>query len=131
MRDIPATTERLQEIKRLGVRIAIDDFGSGGYAHHTDLRQMPLDSLRVDRNSLAASEDEAYRSWLLEAILVVGRDLSLTVIATGIETHEQLGTLQRIGCTMAQGALLGKPTSADAVESLFNSGLPVAGAVLS
>jgi EAL domain-containing protein (putative c-di-GMP-specific phosphodiesterase class I) len=126
MCDIATATERLQEIKRLGVRIAIDDFGSGGYAHHTDLRQMPLDSLRVDRSSLAASEDEAYRSWLLEAILVVGRDLSLTVIATGIETHEQLAALQAIGCTMAQGALLGKPTPVEAVESLFDADFPTA-----
>ena len=124
MRDIAAAAERLHEIKQLGVSIAIDDFGGGGYAHHTELRQMPLDSLRVDRSSLAASEDEAYRSWLLEAILVVGRDLSLTVVATGIETHEQMSTLQAIGCTMAQGALLGQPTSADAIDGLFNAALP-------
>jgi diguanylate cyclase (GGDEF)-like protein len=124
MRDIAAATERLQEIKQLGVLIAIDDFGSGGYAHHTELRQMPIDSLRVDRSSLAASEDEAYRSWLLEAILVVGREHSLTVIATGIETHEQLSTLQAIGCPMAQGALLGQPTPADAIDGLFNAALP-------
>jgi diguanylate cyclase (GGDEF)-like protein len=126
MRDIPAATLRLREIKQLGVSIAIDDFGSGGYAHHADLRQMPLDSLRVDRGSLAASEDEAYRSWLLQAILVVGRDLDLTVIATGIETHEQMTTLQTLGCTLAQGDLMGKPTPVDAVESLFHSDLPVA-----
>jgi len=124
IRDIAAATERLLEVKRLGVRIAIDDFGSGGYAHHTELRQMPIDSLRVDRSSLAASEDEAYRSWLLEAILVVGREHSLTVVATGIETHEQLSTLQAIGCPMAQGALLGQPTSADAIDGLFNAALP-------
>jgi diguanylate cyclase (GGDEF)-like protein len=129
MRDIAATTERLQEIKRLGVRIAIDDFASGGYAHHADMRQMPLDSLRVDRSSLAASEDEAYRSWLLEAILVVGRDLSLTVVATGIETHEQLAALRRMGCTMAQGALMSNPIAADAVESLLDADLPAAVAV--
>ena len=70
MRDIAAAAERLEEIKQLGVRIAIDDFGSG-YAHHSDLQRMPLDFLKVDRSSLAASDDEDYRSWLLEAILVV------------------------------------------------------------
>jgi diguanylate cyclase (GGDEF)-like protein len=126
MRDIAAATPRLREIKQLGVSIAIDNFGSGGYAHHADLRQMPLDSLRVDRSSLASSEDEAYRSWLLQAILVVGRDLDLTVIATGIETHEQMTTLQALGCTLAQGDLMGKPTSVDAVESLFDTDLPTA-----
>jgi diguanylate cyclase (GGDEF)-like protein len=126
MRDLAAAAERLSEIKRLGVRVAIDEFGSDGYAHHTELRQVPLDSLRVDRNSLAASEDEAYRSWLLEAIMAVGREHSLTVTATGIETDEQLSALQAMGCTMAQGALLGKPAPAEAVESILNLELPTA-----
>jgi predicted signal transduction protein with EAL and GGDEF domain len=85
---------------------------------------VPLDSLRVDHNSLAASEDEAYRSWLLEAILAVGREHSLTVTATGIETDEQLSALQAMGCTMAQGALLGKPAPAEAVASILNLELP-------
>ncbi len=114
----------------LGVSIAIDDFGGSGYAHQADLRQLPLDSLRVDRSSLAASEDEDYRSWLLEAILLVGRELSLTVVATGIETHEQMATLQAIGCTMAQGALTGSPAPVDAVVSLFNVELPAVASVV-
>jgi diguanylate cyclase (GGDEF)-like protein len=123
MRDIPAATLRLQELKQLGVSIAIDDFGGSGYAHQANLQQMPLDSLRVDRSSLAATEDESYRNWLLEAILVVGRDLSLTVVATGIETAEQMAALQAIGCTMAQGGLLGEAVSVEAVSSLFGVGL--------
>jgi predicted signal transduction protein with EAL and GGDEF domain len=123
MSDLEAVAERLRELKRLGVSIAIDDFGGSGYAHQADLQQLPLDSLRVDRGSLAASEDEDYRNWLLEAILLVGRDLSLAVVATGIETHEQMAALQVIGCTMAQGALLGQPTAADAVQSLIGAGL--------
>jgi diguanylate cyclase (GGDEF)-like protein len=127
MSDLAAAAERLRELKRLGVSIAIDDFGGSGYAHQADLQQMPFDSLRVDRSSLAASEDEDYRNWLLEAILLVGRDLSLAVIATGIETPEQMAALQAIGCTMAQGALLGQPTATDAVESLLATPLPGVG----
>jgi diguanylate cyclase (GGDEF)-like protein len=126
MRDVESSAERLREIKSLGVSIAIDDFGGSGYAYHSDLRQLPLDCLRVDRGSLAAADDEAYRSWLLEAILLVGRDLSLTVIATGIETAEQMASLQALGFTMAQGFLLGKPTPVDAVEGLFVAGFPAA-----
>ncbi|HEY5343990.1 MAG TPA: bifunctional diguanylate cyclase/phosphodiesterase, partial [Solirubrobacteraceae bacterium] len=126
MRDLATAAERLRELKALGVRIAIDDFGGSGYAHHADLRQLGLDSLRVDRSSLAASEDESYRTWLLEAIMLVGRDLQLTVVATGIETHEQMATLQTIGCTMAQGALLGKAVPVDGVGPLFDVELPVA-----
>jgi diguanylate cyclase (GGDEF)-like protein len=124
MRDLAATAERLGEIKPLGVRIAIDDFGGSGYARHSDLQRLPLDFLRVDRSSIAASEDEHYRSWLLEAILIVGRGLSLPVIATGIETYEQLSTLQAMGCTMAQGFFMGKPVPADAVASLFDAPFP-------
>ena len=75
MRDLTAAAERLRELKALGVSVAIDDFGGSGYAHQADLRQLGLDSLRVDRSSLAASEDESYRTWLLEAIMLVGRDL--------------------------------------------------------
>ena len=93
------------------MRIAIDDFGSG-YAYRSDLQRMPLDFLKVDRSSLAASDDEDYRSWLLEAILIFGRDLSLTVIAKGIETQEQLSRLKAMGCGMAQGYFMGEPTPA-------------------
>jgi diguanylate cyclase (GGDEF)-like protein len=126
MRDLAASAERLAEVRQLGVRIAIDDFGGSGYARHSDLQQMPLDVLKVDRSSIAASEDVDYRSWLLEAILVFGRDLSLTVIATGIETDEQMATLQAMGCTMVQGSFTGKPAPADAVEELLDAELPVA-----
>jgi diguanylate cyclase (GGDEF)-like protein len=129
MRDLAAAAERVRELKAVGVRVAIDDFGGSGYAHHADLRQLGLDSLHVDRSSLAASEDESYRTWLLEAIMLVGRDLQLTVVATGIETHEQMATLQTIGCTMAQGALLGKAVPVDGVGGLFDVELPVVASV--
>jgi len=109
----------------MGVRIAVDDFGSG-YAEQSDLQLMPLDFLKVDRSSLAASEDEEYRSWLLQAILIVGRELSLTVIATGIQTHEQLRAVQVLGCTMAQGTFMGRPVPADAVEGVIQSEFPAA-----
>jgi diguanylate cyclase (GGDEF)-like protein len=124
MGDVTAAVERLEEIKQLGVRIAIDDFGGSGYAYHSDLRRLPLDFLKVDRSSLAASEDEDYRTWLLEAILIVGRDLSLTVIAKGIDSFEQMSALQSMGCTMAQGALMGKPVPANAIENVLGTSIP-------
>ncbi len=125
MRDAATTTDRLREIKALGVRIAIDDFGSG-YAYRSDLQRMPIDLLKVDRGSLAASEDEDYRSWLLEAILVFGRDLSLAVVAKGVETPEQVSALKAMGCSMAQGALIGRPVSPEAVVGLFDADRPAA-----
>jgi diguanylate cyclase (GGDEF)-like protein len=124
MRDVPAAADRIVEIKQLGVRVAIDDFGSG-YAHHSDLQRLPLDFLNVDRGSLAASDDEDYRSWLLQAILVLGRDLSLTVVAKGVESYEEMITLQSMGCKMAQGPFLGEAAPVEAVvERLLDTQLP-------
>jgi diguanylate cyclase (GGDEF)-like protein len=118
MEDKVEAARRLEGLKGLGVKIAIDDFGSG-YAYRSDLQRMPIDFLKVDRGSLAASEDEDYRSWLLEAILVFGRDLSLTVIAKGVESQEQAAALQSMGCTMAQGFYLGEPVDSEGIEGLL------------
>jgi diguanylate cyclase (GGDEF)-like protein len=111
MSDVALATQRLQEIKQLGVRLAIDDFGDSGYAYHSDLRKMPIDCLRVDRGALAVSDDPDYRNWLFEAILMVGRELSLTVIAKGVESEQQAQELQAMGCTVAQGPFLGQPAA--------------------
>jgi diguanylate cyclase (GGDEF)-like protein len=119
MEDKTEAARRLEGLKGLGVKIAIDDFGSG-YAYRSDLQRMPIDFLKVDRGSLAASEDEDYRSWLLEAILVFGRDLSLTVIAKGVESQEQAAALQSMGCTLAQGFYLGEPVGSDGIEGLLS-----------
>src|SRR5207245_7787374 len=125
MQDLADATRRLDELKQLGVRLAIDEFGSG-YAYRSDLEKMPLDYLKVDRSSLAASDDEDYRSWLLEAILVFGRDLSLTVIAKGVESQDQVDALQSMGCTMAQGFFRGQPVAADGVDGPLAGPAPAA-----
>jgi diguanylate cyclase (GGDEF)-like protein len=118
MRDIASTTARLHAIKQLGARIAIDGFGSA-YAHRADLQRMQLDFLKVDLRSIGETDDEDYRNWLLEAIFIYARELSLTVIAEGIETEEQMNIIDAMGARMAQGFYLGRPISRDAIEELF------------
>lgn len=118
--DFTAAAERLEEIKRLGVRIALDDFGKG-YGQRSELHKLPLDVLKVNRLTLASSEDEEYCNWLLDAILALGRDLSLGVVVKGVETYEQMVALEGIGFAMAQGFFLGRPMPADAVESIFDA----------
>jgi diguanylate cyclase (GGDEF)-like protein len=124
MRDVAATAARLTDIKLLGACIAVGDFGSDGYAHQSELQNVPADFLKVDRSSIVAADGEDYRSWLLEAILTLGQDLSMGVIANGIESREHLTTLQAMGYTMAQGSFMGRPTEADAVQGLFEAPLP-------
>jgi diguanylate cyclase (GGDEF)-like protein len=118
MRDVAAASRHLQEIKALGVCVAIDDFGTG-YASLSQLQRMPVDILKIDRAFIAALDDGGQSSDLLEAILGVGRSLSLKVVAEGIEGGEQLSTLRTMGCEMAQGFYLGGPGPAEVVEGLL------------
>ncbi len=125
MGELAPGAERLHELDRLGVGVALDGFGSR-YASHADLARMPLRCLKVDRGSIAASDTDDYRRWLLETILVTGRDLDLPVIVRGVETVEQLSALQAMGATIVQGAILGKPAPADFVERLLGGPSPAA-----
>ncbi len=118
MRDVGAACEHLEEIKALGVRVAIDDFGTG-YASLSQLQLLPADILKVDRSFIAALDGGAQSHDLLQAILGVGRSLSLRVIAEGIETEGQLATVRGMGCEMVQGYLLGRPGPAEVVEGLI------------
>jgi EAL domain-containing protein (putative c-di-GMP-specific phosphodiesterase class I) len=99
------------------VRVAIDDFGTG-YASLSQLQRMPVDILKIDRSFVAALEGEGEGRALLEAIVGVGRALSLSVVAEGIEEPGQLLALQEMGCEMAQGFLLGKPSATHSIEAM-------------
>jgi diguanylate cyclase (GGDEF)-like protein len=121
IRDVAAACEHLEEIKALGVSVAIDDFGTG-YASLSQLQRLPADILKVDRSFIAALEEGPQSHDLLQAILGVGRSLSLRVIAEGIETEEQLETVRAMGCEMVQGFLLGRPAPAEALEGLLGLG---------
>jgi len=128
MRDVSAACDHLTEIKTLGVRVAIDDFGTG-YASLSQLQRMPVDVLKIDRSFVAALTDGGQGRELLEAILGVGRALSLSVVAEGIEQPIQMATLEEIGCGLAQGFLMGRPSSAATIETLLAP--PAARAVIS
>jgi EAL domain-containing protein (putative c-di-GMP-specific phosphodiesterase class I) len=118
MRDVTGASDRLREIRQLGVHIAIDDFGTG-YASLSNLQRMPVDVLKVDRSFIAALGDGGRGRELLEAILGVGQALSLVVVAEGIELQSQMLTLEEMGCEMAQGFLMGRPTSPEEIEGIL------------
>ena len=118
MRDVTGASDRLREIRQLGVQIAIDDFGTG-YASLSNLQRMPVDVLKVDRSFVAALSEGGRGRELLEAILGVGQALSLVVVAEGIELRSQMLTLEEMGCEMAQGFLMGRPTSPEEIEGIL------------
>ncbi len=123
MQNADAARDQLEQIKALGVRVAIDDFGTG-YASLSSLQSLPVDILKIDRSFVAALGGEWSRelhkaSELLHAIMGVGRALSLSVVAEGLEDEEQLRALEGMGCEMSQGYLLGRPSPAEEIESLL------------
>ena len=108
----------LHSLRALGVRIAIDDFGTG-YASLSHLQRLPVDMLKVDKSFVAALGEGGKSHELLKAIVGVGQALALQVVAEGIEAQSQMSTLHAMGCEMAQGFLVGKPSPAEVAESLL------------
>jgi diguanylate cyclase (GGDEF)-like protein len=123
MDDVETASQRLEELKRLGVQIAVDDFGIG-YSSLTYLQRFPLDSLKIERAFVEpigrADEDPA----LLRAIVDLAEIFGLRPIAEGIERPEQSQRLLELGCELGQGHLLAEPMSAaDTDALLFRVGL--------
>jgi diguanylate cyclase (GGDEF)-like protein len=123
MEDVETASRRLEELKRLGVQIAVDDFGIG-YSSLTYLQRFPLDSLKIERafvDPLGRSDEDPA---LLRAIVDLAEIFGLSPIAEGIERQEQPQRLLELGCELGQGHLLSKPLSAaDADALLFRAGL--------
>ena len=108
MDDVGDTVRVLSELKALGIRIAIDDFGTG-YSSLSRLKQLPVDTLKVDREFVRdLPHDEGDRA-ITVAVIAMAQELKLEVVAEGVETEAQLHYLRGCGCDVAQGYLLGRP----------------------
>jgi diguanylate cyclase (GGDEF)-like protein/PAS domain S-box-containing protein len=109
MRDITGGIAMLHELKSLGVRLSVDDFGTG-YTSLSYLRRFPIDVLKIDkaflRDMLPGSQDEA----IVKAIVTLASNLGLTSIAEGIESRVTLEQIREIGANEVQGFFLGEPT---------------------
>ncbi len=118
MRDIEKTIRTLEYLKNTGITLAIDDFGTG-YSSLSYLKRFPIDALKIDRSfvmDLEASNDGAT---ICAAIIAMARQLGLTVIAEGVETHAQVEFLRSQVCDQMQGFLFSKPVSAEEYERRF------------
>ena len=116
--DAVGALDVMRTLKQLGVRIAMDDFGTG-YSSLSYLRTFPFDGLKIDRSFLTRlSESEGDRS-IVQAIVGLGRALSLTVTAEGIETAEDLQLLKSVQCEEGQGYFLSHPLTASDFHALL------------
>ena len=104
MSDTDFAVQRLEDLKALGVRLAMDDFGTG-YSSLSYLSRFPVDILKMDRSFVGAGENVALQS----AIIALGASLELDVVAEGIELPEQEQSLHNLGCEIGQGFLFARP----------------------
>ena len=125
MRDVERSLGILAGLKGMGIRIAIDDFGVG-YSSLATLQQFPLDTIKIDRSFIrdvaSLDEDKA----LTEAIIAMGRTLSLTVVAQGVETKAQADFLRLNACDEFQGFYFDVPMPADQTSMLLQTQKDVA-----
>jgi len=118
MRDVEKTLRILAALKDLGIRIAIDDFGIG-YSSLSTLQQFPVDTIKIDQSFIRDISTDVAEQDLAGAIIAMGRTLSLTVVAQGVETKEQADYLRQKACDEIQGFYFKRPLPADQISRLL------------
>ncbi len=121
MEDVEKAKLTLAHLRRLGFRLALDDFGSG-YSSISMLKSLPFDILKIDRAFMRDTEGLALGPTTLGAIIDIGKSLHLTIIAEGVETSEQAVALERMGCDLMQGFRFFRPMVADAHAEILIQG---------
>ncbi len=112
--------EVLTNIKKMGVRLAIDNFGTG-YASLTQLRNFPIDTIKVDRSFIRNLPQDSKDKAITEAIIAMGKTLSLSVVTEGMETQAQKDFLQDHICDEMQGFYFSKPVTPDQFGDLLRN----------
>ncbi|CAB4898052.1 unannotated protein [freshwater metagenome] len=111
-------SEVLKEISGLGVRISLDDFGTGS-ASLSHVSRLPMNALKIDQSFVKGIDlDDPGALAIVKGVISIAQAFSFDVVAEGIETAEQLAVLQGLGCRYGQGYLLGRPTGPDSIETM-------------
>lgn len=108
MKDWQRAAEVVSALHNLGVRLALDDFGSG-YSSLTYIKHLKLDTIKLDRALVAGIGQDTRDESVMRAVVSLGKDLGLRLLAEGVETPQQLEWLRQAGCDLAQGYFIAKP----------------------
>jgi diguanylate cyclase (GGDEF)-like protein/excisionase family DNA binding protein len=124
MGETSSPTAVLQGLKELGVRLMLDDFGTG-HSSLNHVKRFPIEAIKVDREFIAGvAEDEGDRH-ILRAIVSMASAMEVAVIAEGVESAEQARWLRHLGIKLVQGYAFGRPAPAATIEALLRDGLPL------
>jgi PAS domain S-box-containing protein len=108
----------LAQLKALGIRLSIDDFGTG-YSSLGRLRQIPVDTLKIDRSFVMSMGTDPENLEIVRSIIMLAHTLGLKVVAEGTETEEQVTQLTKLNCEMAQGYFFSRPADHEAMSKLL------------
>ena len=128
MHDVSKAIRTLKAFRDMGVRLAIDDFGTG-YSSLSNLRQFPVDTIKIDGSFIRDLSDHAENRGIAEAIIAMGRTLSLTVVAECVETKAQADFLRERACDEFQGFYFSKAVTAGKFAELLTAQMKVAAEV--
>ncbi|WGR93985.1 EAL domain-containing protein [Bradyrhizobium sp. ISRA443] len=120
MQHTEATLTTLNQLRELGVRIAMDDFGTG-YSSLSYLRSFPFDKIKIDQSFIRDLSDQTESAAIVRAVTGLAASLHMTTTAEGIETEQQCEIAKAAGCTEMQGYLFSRPVSADRIAELMRS----------
>lgn len=113
MRNPATASEVVRRLHGMGIRIAIDDFGTG-YSSLAYLSRLPVDEIKIDRAFVAGMRDSTGDGTIVRAVVRLGHEMGIDVVAEGVETAQMLHDLRQIECDIAQGYLLTRPLPAPA-----------------
>jgi diguanylate cyclase (GGDEF)-like protein/PAS domain S-box-containing protein len=108
----------LRQLKDLGISVSIDDFGTG-YSSLAYLKRFAIDRLKIDQSFIKDLGSDQHGMEIVKAIITLGHNLDMRVIAEGVETNDQLAELTSLGCDQWQGYLCGRPVAADSLFDLL------------
>jgi EAL domain-containing protein (putative c-di-GMP-specific phosphodiesterase class I) len=120
MQDTENSIRKLEQLRKLGVRVFVDDFGTG-YSSLSYLDTLPIDGLKIDKSFVSRMGSGLGESALAVAVIKLSRNIDLQAVAEGIETVEQAERLRELECDLGQGYFFAKPLTAEEIPARLTS----------
>ena len=121
MEDADEALAVLRQLARLGIRLSVDDYGTG-FSSLAYLKRLPVSALKIDRSFVTEMEHDESDHAIVRSTIDLARHLGMEVVAEGVETEQALEELRQLGCHLAQGFLISPPLPSEAFEAWLAEG---------